>query len=189
MIVMAIFGTGTVPNSIWESVIPTQWLTKVKPICTSIRAAYDTTFIVEGAVTIWIGIGRRATTAVFGFAPMLATKTIPGTAFIDIEIKQVEMKNRHVMSNGGRAVAIVESFEGDTTVHPLNDATTRDSESSETSSPTLRLSKNNKIPPRSEAPILVRTTEGGTFMGKSFLHTVDGNILHTARGRIEASQK
>lgn len=110
---------------------------------------------------------------------------IVGMAFIGMEIKRNETNNRQVVPNGDRVAAIVESFEDEAGVELLNDSQTGDDETLERILPTLRLAKNKMIPPRSERPIMVPTTEGSTSMIESLLLKTDESRPSVAGGIVE----
>lgn len=91
----------------------------------------------------------------------------------DKEAKRVETRNRQAVPNDGRAVAIVKSFEDEGVVQLLNDANTRDGETSEKNPLPLRLAMNKKILPRSEAPKMLHKMEGDKFIVESLPHNTD----------------
>lgn len=141
MILMAIFDTRAGPKLVWEDVMPKQWSTRVQQIRANIRTVGDTAFAVKDVERPQVEICGHVTTAAFGVVPKLAAKTILGPAFIDKEIKQTQTSNQQVLSNGGIAFAIVESFENEAVVQTLKNNKTRDDETSKTNSPTLNFDK------------------------------------------------
>lgn len=88
--VTAVLDSGAGPNLVRQDVIPTSLIPLIKPIKTSVRSAGDTTFNVNGVIRLPIEFEREVINVVLGIAPILATKMILGTAFIDKPAKSIE---------------------------------------------------------------------------------------------------
>lgn len=119
----------------------------MQPIRASIRAASDSTFIVEGVDRVQVDIGGHVTIAVFRVVPKLVTKMILGMALFDKNIKVIETNTQNIVPKNGHAVAIAKSFEDEHAVQSITDAETESDNTGHTKSFICTVATKKTIPP------------------------------------------
>lgn len=102
--------TGARSKSVWQDVIPLPHLSLVNSMKTPRRSAADTMFTVNGSIRPPVDLGCEFVQIVLGAVLILATKTIPGTVFIDKTFKKSKLERRQIVTILGQPVSMLTSF-------------------------------------------------------------------------------
>lgn len=183
--VMAIFNTEAGLKISRRDVYLMSWLADAQPIRVSVKAAGDISFRVEVVIRLSVKIGVHIANKFFGFAPMLATRTIFGTAFTDKDIHRIETKSRQNIPKKGHAVARVASFDNGDAVRLADGNTTGPVCITNVDTAVCRVAKARTVPPFSAAPVLVLMEETGKYMVEARAMENDGNRLSIAKEIVQ----
>jgi len=186
----AVLDTGACPNLIDKRYIPLKWRHAIRPQEVSrLRGANNTTLVVEGVILLHVRVGDLCVKVWFGVVPVLVTKVLLGTTYINRFVRGIFPPEQQVVPFHSRpipllkpptaSVLLVEPHDGTTSVHHAPAA--RDD--------MVRVAKPVRLPPYSECKVLVTCATPGLIMVEPHSTALADKLVMTAYGIMENNPK